>query len=107
MELTTLTLLTVILELPTPTLAPETKLVPVSVTGTVAPCGPLPGTIELSVGGGGVTLNATVPLVPPPVVTLTFTGPNAAVAEMAKTAVIWVELTTFTLPAVTSVLLRF
>src|SRR5581483_2486375 len=106
-ELTTLTLLTVTPVLLTPTLAPETKLVPVKVIGTTAPCTPVAGVIELRVGGGGATLKLSVPLVPPDVDTLTATGPIAAVGAMTKVAVIWLVLTTFTLLTVTSELLTF
>ena len=73
--LTTVVLLTVI---PAPLramVAPATKFVPVSVTGTLCPCTPLFGLIEVSVGGVGgarFTVNGCAPLVPPEVVTVTF-----------------------------------
>ncbi|HTE47192.1 MAG TPA: hypothetical protein VK636_18225 [Gemmatimonadaceae bacterium] len=41
----------------TATVAPETKLVPVSVTGTVAPTVPLDGAMVVSVGAGGLIVN--------------------------------------------------
>jgi hypothetical protein len=50
--------------------------------------------IELSVGGGSSTVNATVPEVPPGVVTLTVLPVSAAPAGIAKVAVTEVELTT-------------
>src|SRR5690349_19428384 len=53
--LTTITLLTVTPALETATVAPETKLAPVRVTGTVAPWLPLAGLAEVNVGGGGST----------------------------------------------------
>jgi len=51
--LTTFTLLTVTPGLLTFTVAPETKLVPVSATGTLTPGAPLFGLMEVSVGGAG------------------------------------------------------
>ena len=69
--LTTVTPLTVT---PTPltfTLAPATKFVPVSVTGTLVPTVPLDGLTELSAGAGGFTVKVTLLLVPPLVVTVT------------------------------------
>ena len=48
-EFTTVTLLTVIPE-PALTVAPEAKLVPVKVTGTLFPATPLLGLIDVSVG---------------------------------------------------------
>jgi hypothetical protein len=63
-------------------LAPMTKFVPVSVTGTALPCTPLVGLIEVSVGGGGLTVNVSVLEVPPAVVTLTVCAPSAAVADI-------------------------
>src|SRR5205809_1020498 len=69
--LTTLTLLTVTPLLLTFTLAPETKFVPVRVTGIAVPWAPLMGLRALSVGTGGLTVKVLDPLVPPAVVTVT------------------------------------
>jgi hypothetical protein len=67
--LATFTLLTV-RPLPlTATVAPEAKFVPVSVTGTLAPCAPLFGLTEVSVGPRGLTVNGTVLLVAAEVLT--------------------------------------
>jgi hypothetical protein len=68
--LTTCTLLTVTPLSLTLTLAPATKFVPVNVTGTFAPCAPLAGLIEVSVGAA-VTVNVTPFVVTPDDVTLT------------------------------------
>ena len=61
--LTTVTLLTAIPVLFVDTVAPDTKFVPVRVTGTLAPWTPLAGLIEVRVGGGGFTVNVAGPLV--------------------------------------------
>jgi hypothetical protein len=64
------------------------RLVPVRVTGTVVPRKPVVGAIEVS--AGPITVNVTVLLVPPGVVTLTFLAPppvRFAVAEIVKVAV--------------------
>ena len=61
------------------------RLVPVRVTGTAVPRKPVLGAIEASVGP--ITVNVTVLLVPPGVVTLTFLAVIAAVFEIAKFAV--------------------
>ena len=98
--LTTVTVLTVIPGLLVATVAPAVKLVPVRVTGMLAPCTPLAGLTEVSVGGGGFTVNIAAVLVPPLVVTVTLAGPGAALAAMVKAAVIWVVLTRVTLPTV-------
>jgi hypothetical protein len=74
--------------------APLTKLAPDSITGTEAPCIPLPGESEDSVGGGDVTVNVTTLLVPTEVITYTLSGPMVAVALRVKVAVICVEFTT-------------
>lgn len=58
--LATCTLLTVIPAFATFTVAPETKFVPVNVTFTLAPCAPLAGLIEVSVGGELTTVPLTV-----------------------------------------------
>ena len=49
--LTTVVLLTAIPAPLTPMVAPAMKFVPVNVTGTLCPCTPLFGLIEVSVGG--------------------------------------------------------
>src|ERR1044072_6697766 len=82
--------------------APETKFVPVKVTGTEVPAVPELGVIELRVGGGRRTVKALGALVPWVVVTVTLLAPVAAPAAMAKVAVICEELTTLTLLTVIS-----
>jgi hypothetical protein len=80
--------------------APETvtavapvRFVPVSVTErAVLPCTPDVGLIDVTVGAGGSTVNATVLEVPPVVVTLTVPGPSVALAAIAKVAVTEVEV---------------
>src|ERR1039457_4748437 len=94
--LTTVTALTAIPEMLVRTAAPATKLVPVRVTGTVAPGAPNAGAIVLSVGGGGLTVKTTGALVPALVVTVTFAAPSVALAAMGNVAVICVMLTTVT-----------
>jgi len=82
------------------------RLVPVRVTGsTRVPRAPDAGKIEVRVGAGvgATTVNVTLPLVPPGVVTLTVLGPSAAVAAIVKVAVTEVPLTTTMLLAVTNV----
>src|SRR5215472_15893992 len=93
---TTTTLLTVIPAGLTPTEAPLTKLAPVRVTFTAAPRFPLLGDTLDSVGVAvlPVTVNGTVPLVPPLVVTDTLYDVATAVAAMVNVAVICVLLTT-------------
>src|ERR1035441_1690196 len=80
----------------TPTVQGEAKLVPVKVTGTVAPCAPLVGLMEVTVGIPGLTgtVKDTAPLVPPGVVTVTMAAPSAAPPAMQKVAVIAVEVIT-------------
>jgi hypothetical protein len=70
------------------TLAPETKFVPVSVTGTAAPCAPVDGLTVLNVGAAAVTVKGAVPLVPAVVVTDTLPCPVVAFAAIANDAVI-------------------
>jgi hypothetical protein len=106
-ELTTVRPLTVIPLLPGLTVAPVTKLVPVTVTGTVAPCAPLFGLAAVRVGAGGFTVNDTPLLVPPFVVTVTLLAPVAAVPEIVKVAVICVALDTVTLLTVIPLLPGF
>src|SRR4029077_6790935 len=51
--------------------------VPVMVTGTLVFCPPDAGVMAVTVGGGGMMVNATGRLVPPGVVTVMFCGPRA------------------------------
>jgi hypothetical protein len=88
MVLVTLTLLTVTALLTFTVVAPTTKFVPIKVTGTVVPWTPLLGLMEVTVGGGGVTVNVAALLVPPGVVTVTLAASRVAVAAMVKVAVI-------------------
>jgi hypothetical protein len=69
--LATTTLLTPIPGLLTATVAPETKLAPVRVTGTLAPCTPVAGLRDVSVGAGGLTVNGNGLLATNPTVTTT------------------------------------
>jgi len=66
------------------------RLVPVRVTGTLAPCVPIEGAIVVSVGPW--TVNVTVLVVPPVVVTLTLCVPSVAPAAIVKVAVICVPV---------------
>ena len=78
---------------------------PVRVTGTVAPCAPLDGLMELSVGNGGRTVKVTTwVLVPPGVVTATLAAPIGALLAMLNVVVIVVELTTVQGPTVMPIL---
>jgi hypothetical protein len=86
--LVTLTLLTPTPGLVTTTVAPETKLEPVSVTGTLVPCVPLVGAIDVNVGAVGLIVNTAGALVPLEVVTVTFVAPVAALAPIVNVAVI-------------------
>jgi hypothetical protein len=61
------------------------RLVPVRVTAGAVPCVPDVGAIEVSVGIVP-TVNVTVLLVPPGVVTLTFRGPSAALDAIVQFA---------------------
>lgn len=100
--LTTLTLLTVTPGLATATVAPLVKFVPVSVTGTLPPCGALPGVVEVNVGADGlVTANGTELLLPLEVDTITSTVSITALLAITSVAVAWVKLTTLTLVPVT------
>jgi len=99
--LTTVTLLTVTPVFEMLTVAPETKFVPVRVTGTVVPCAPLVGLMEASVGAAGLTVKTAGAEETPAIVTVTLAAPRAAVAPIVKLVVIVVELTTLTLPTVT------
>ena len=77
--------------------AGETKLVPVSVTGVLVLTEAEDGLIDVRVGVGCATVKVTEPLVPLPVVTLTVYPPRVAALSMLKVAVICVLLTTDTL----------
>jgi len=104
--LTTCTLLTVT---PLPlrfTVAFAAKFVPVKVTGTFAPCTPLIGVIEVSVGVP-VTVKVAPFVVIPDDVTVTVSAPTVAFAAIPKVAVICVALTTCTLLTVTPLPLTF
>jgi hypothetical protein len=70
------------------TVAPETKFVPVRVTGTLAPWTPVAGLTDVNVGAGGLTVKTTAALVPPLVVTVTLAAPGVALAAMVDVAVI-------------------
>ena len=70
-----------------PTVAPEAKFVPVSVTLTFVPGAPEFGLTEVNVAGRGLMVKTTVPVVPPAEVTLMFDDP-VALAAMANVAVI-------------------
>ena len=73
--------------------APDMKLVPVRVTGIVAPRTPIGGATEVRVGAGGMTtLKGTELLTPPGAVTVTFLAVPAAVAAMVNVALTWVAL---------------
>ena len=98
--LTTLRLVTVMLP-GTLTVAPEINPVPVNVTLTDAPCAPVDGLTEDSVGTGGLMVNVWTLLVPPVVVTVT--EPVAALPPIVNVAVIVVALTTLRLVTVTPV----
>ena len=83
--------------------APTTKLVPVSVTATVAPWVPCAGAMAVRVGaaGGRPIVKVCPPLVPVTVVTVTVRGPSVAVGSSTKLAVSDVALPTTTLAIVT------
>jgi len=103
-ELATVTPLTVTPVPDTLTALAPVRLVPVRVTGTVAPCMAAAGLIAVSVGAETIiTVNVTLLLVPLGVVTVTFLAPVAALPPMARLAVTEVALTTLILLAVTPV----
>lgn len=88
MGLTKVTLLTVIPELLTLTVAPEPKLDPERVTFTMLPGDAAFGLIEVSVGAAEPTVNVTAAVAAPVwLVTDTFAVP-AALGEMENVAVI-------------------
>lgn len=71
-----------------------TKPVPKNETGTDAPCAPLAGMMEVSVGGPALTVNICVPLVPPLVLTLrSSSDPIWKLEAICKVAVIVVLFT--------------
>src|SRR5262245_52544973 len=85
--------------------APGTKLVPTTVTGTVVPCAPRFGVIDVMVGRPGpgtLIVKVCPPEVPPEVVTVTSRAPGVAVEARTKVAVIVVALTTSRLVTVMS-----
>ena len=65
-------------------MAPETKFVPVRVTGTLVPRTPLAGAMEVRVGVAALTVKTAAAVVPPVVVTVTLRAPMVAVAEIVK-----------------------
>jgi len=88
---------TLLTDMPAPsatTFVPFTKLVPVKITTTVAPCGPLAGISEVSVGTEDITVNGSGLLVPAPEVTVTSAGPSAAAGSIVSPAMICVALMT-------------
>jgi len=85
--LTTVTLLTATNELFTFTVAPETKLVPVSVTVPLLPATPPLGLRDVRVGVSGFRPKVTGLVVPPELVTVTLIVP-VALAAIANVAVI-------------------
>ena len=68
--------------------APERKLEPVRVTGTLAPCSPLEGLMPISVGVAELMVNVTGEEVPLEVETVRVAAPAAALEAMEKEAVI-------------------
>ena len=71
---------------------PPNSPVPARVTGTDEAADPCAGAIPVSWGVGAESVNASALLGPLGVVTITLTGPSAAVAEIAKLATIWVAV---------------
>jgi hypothetical protein len=72
-------------QLETLTVAPELKLVPVSVTVTLVPGAPLVGLMPVNVGSDPpVIVKAIALLVPLDVVTVTLVAPAAALEAMVK-----------------------
>jgi len=104
--LVTVTLFAVIPVPPKLIVAGVKKFVPVRVTGTLVPCTPAVGLMEVSAGGAW-TVNGMALEVPPEVITETFCAPSAAPAEICNTAVMLVALATTTLAAVTPVPPKF
>src|ERR1700693_2777 len=81
--------------------APGMKLAPVRVKLTFVPGSPLEGLMVPRVGGGACTVKVTLPEVPPLVVTETYCVPVAALAAMARVAVMVVLFTTAVLLMIT------
>ena len=77
----TLTLLTVMSGVPALTVAPEAKLVPLIVTGTVAPGVALAGLMEEIAGAGVPIVKVAGGVTPPGVVSTTFAVAGLALAE--------------------------
>lgn len=101
LSFTTVRALTVMPPPDTLTAVAPVNPVPLRVTGTLVSRWPDVGVIEASVGPS--TVNVTLPVVPPPVVMVTFLTVSAAVFEMVKVAVTEVALTTVRLLTVTPV----
>jgi hypothetical protein len=97
---TTVRLLTVIPPPAVMAVAPVRPL-PVNVTGTLVPCSPMLGAMEVS--DGPCTVKVWVLLVPPGVVTMTFLAPISVVVAIVKVVVIVPESTTVMAPTVTPV----
>src|SRR5689334_22614613 len=90
---------TIVAEIPGPASIETgaTKFVPLNATASVAPCPPLAGVMEISVGGGGMTLMEAGALRPSKVVTVRERGPTAAFAPTDIKAVAVVAPVTLTL----------
>jgi hypothetical protein len=94
-EFTTTMLLATTFTSDTVTAVAPVRFVPVRVADTIEPCTPWVGEIKVNVGVvGPVTVNVTVPVVPPGVVMLTVLAVRAAPDEITKFAVTEVELAT-------------
>lgn len=72
---------------------------PVNVTGKLVVCSPVSGEIEVKVGPS--TVNVSVSLAPPAVVTSTVLAVSPAVSEISNVVAIVVEFTTVVVPTVT------
>src|SRR5436309_1098735 len=68
------------------------RLVPMIVAGTLVPWTPVAGAMLVSTGVGGLMVKVSALLVPPVVVTVMDFAPVAAVAVIAKVAVICVAV---------------
>src|SRR5215831_18171280 len=68
------------------------RLDPTMSTDTLVPCTPMLGVMLVSTGAGGLMVTGSVLLVPPVVVTLMVFAPVAALAAIARVAVIWVAV---------------
>src|SRR5262245_54626630 len=80
-EFDAVTLLTTI-SAPASMANPATRFVPVIAISTTAPLSPLLGVTAVIVGGDGITVNVTGPLVPPAVDTRTERSPKAALESI-------------------------